>query len=366
MITELMIILIVVGTIIVFVVWTSTRRRKRSEQDQRDVEDSTAQFKKDLEKTANEIIGRMENQAAHLESLLDDSERSRTQLEGRVAELRKLLKRSDGQSTEIKDLLVRLDEAVDDVDAMQKQMDIVERKINSAMNAQLPLQQQMMNMQPMLAAPMMNQMLQPQQQVAQIPQTTSMPKRQQSPISPPQMMRTAPARAQDNFAQVLEQSVASKIPPARLARSPILTQRGVAQQQQQPAQQSNADSAKLAAIRQSLNKASAKVAAQTRNANAAGRNSADIRRSAVSAIKTAAENAGRNNNPASARKTPAPKQTQQHENATVQAEVATDSLTIRDMLLSGMSVEDIARETGLGRGAVELVQQMIRHQLERR
>ena len=36
------------------------------------------------------------------------------------------------------------------------------------------------------------------------------------------------------------------------------------------------------------------------------------------------------------------------------------------MLLEGMSVEDIARETGLGRGAVELVQEMTRRKLERK
>ena len=39
---------------------------------------------------------------------------------------------------------------------------------------------------------------------------------------------------------------------------------------------------------------------------------------------------------------------------------------IKDMLLDGMSVEDIARETGLGRGAVELVQEMTRRKLERK
>ena len=67
MITELMIILIVVGAIIVFVAWTSTRKQKRTDDDRKDAEDSTEKFKQDLEKTANEIIGRMEKQAAHLE-----------------------------------------------------------------------------------------------------------------------------------------------------------------------------------------------------------------------------------------------------------------------------------------------------------
>jgi len=43
-----------------------------------------------------------------------------------------------------------------------------------------------------------------------------------------------------------------------------------------------------------------------------------------------------------------------------------DSANIRDMLLAGMTVEEISKETGLGRGAIELVQQMARRQLERR
>ena len=43
-----------------------------------------------------------------------------------------------------------------------------------------------------------------------------------------------------------------------------------------------------------------------------------------------------------------------------------DSIKIKNMLLEGKSVEEIARETGLGRGAVELVQEMTRRQLERK
>ena len=35
---------------------------------------------------------------------------------------------------------------------------------------------------------------------------------------------------------------------------------------------------------------------------------------------------------------------------------------IKEMLMSGMTVEEVARETGLGRGAIELAQQMARRQ----
>ena len=44
----------------------------------------------------------------------------------------------------------------------------------------------------------------------------------------------------------------------------------------------------------------------------------------------------------------------------------TDSSIIKEMILAGMSIEEISRETGLGRGAIELVQEMIRRQFGRR
>ena len=50
----------------------------------------------------------------------------------------------------------------------------------------------------------------------------------------------------------------------------------------------------------------------------------------------------------------------------VKVDTNPDSANIREMLLSGMTVEEIARETGLGRGAIELVQQMARRQLDRK
>ncbi|MBR4382099.1 MAG: hypothetical protein IKP64_00920, partial [Selenomonadaceae bacterium] len=44
----------------------------------------------------------------------------------------------------------------------------------------------------------------------------------------------------------------------------------------------------------------------------------------------------------------------------------TDSSIVKEMLLGGMSIEEISRETGLGRGAIELIQQLTRRQLDRR
>ena len=219
MITELMIILIVVGAIIIFVAWTSARRRKRDEDDRKDAEESTEKFKQDLQKTANEIIGRMEEQAARMEKLLNESERSRTQVEGRIVELKKLIRRVELQESELKNFLERLENAVDDVNAVR-------------------------NSQPAR---------QPVQKIS--PQTLHAPT--------------------SNFAAVLEQSMTAQPSPARKVS-------------ELPTMSSYSES-------------------ETDN--------------------------------------------------------AADSSAVREMLASGMTVEEVARETGLGRGAVLLVQQMMRRKL---
>ena len=218
MITELMIILIVVGAIIIFVAWTSTQRRKRNDDDRKDAEDSTEKFKSDLQKTATEIIGRMEEQAARMEKLLKESERIRTQTEGRVTELKKLIRKTELQENELKNFLERMENAVDNVNAVS-------------------------------------------------------PARQPAPrISPPPISYTP----KKNFATVLEQSMTEPAPP----------------------------------------KKSEHIARRVSEMPATGAN----------------------------------------------LEEAADTAAVREMLETGMTVEEISRKTGLGRGAILLVKQMMRHQ----
>lgn len=220
MITELMIILIVVGAVIILLAWTSARRRKRDEDDRKDTEESTEKFKTNLEKTANEIIGRMEEQAARLEKLLKESERSRTQTEGRIAELKKLVRKTELQAAELKDFLTRLEDAVDDVNAIRN----------------------------------------------------STPARQSAP---PKIAPKTPPAPTPNFATVLEQSLTEPAPK----KSEHLAKR-------------------------------------------------------VSELPATGESDSVN---------------------------AADSSAVREMLAQGMTVEEISRETGLGRGAILLVRQMMRH-----
>lgn len=399
MVTELMLILIVVGVGIVFIVWNNSRKRQKNEQDRREVEESTNKFKLELEKTANEIISRMESQAAHLENLLDDSERNRTQLEGRVIELKKLLKRSEGQSTEIRDLLERLDDAVDDVTAMQKQMDAVERKINAAINVQIPQPPILNSMQMPLINPLMPQTSPVNGQ--QTSQTQPAANQVQSPITPPPILRTTPQPAQpvqpqqENFSQVLEKSMAQEnlqpaepqtIPkPAQPAKPAVKSP----QTETPPPRKRTARPA--AKVTGSIAERQAKVLAERRNTEKIvpvelveekpptpiiNARSEKIRQAAVAAINDAIEQENtidvelspveelQSNKKIQSLKSKAAN-LGETETANKFVESNPDSANIRDMLLSGMTVEEISKETGLGRGAIELVQQMARRQLSK-
>lgn len=318
MITELMIILTVVGAAIVVFVWTGSRRRRGENFEQEEVAESTAKFKQELEHTANEIIGRMENQATHLENLLDDSERNRTQLEGRIAELKKLIKRSENQSGEVRELLSRLDGAVEDVDAMKRQIEYVERRISAVSNTRP-------------AAPPM-----PQQKIAAYQQPR------------PPVQQQPPAR---NFAQVLEQTASAPVQVAQPSGKTATRSAAILPREtpQPAAKLADSDAARIEAIRQNLIRNAAKMTAQTQAP--ASKPATQVRAPNLPAVNRQAEALiPRAQNP--------PPQPPPAKKA--------DSLSIRDMLLAGMSIEEVARETGLGRGAVELVQQMIRHQLEKK
>lgn len=317
MITELMIILTVVGAGIVIFVWQGSRRRRNENFEQEEIAESTAKFKQELENTANEIIERMENQATHLENLLDDSERNRTQLEGRIAELKKLIKRSENQSGEVRELLTRLDGAVEDVDAMKRQIEYVERKISAVSNAKSAVV--------------------PPQKVAAYQQPR--PPVQQVPQQPPA----------GNFARVLERTASAPAPAAQPSGKTATRSAAILPRENPPpaAKLPDSDAARIEAIRQNLIRNAAKMTAQAPAANSASQvrtpDTPNVNRQAAALIPRAQAPPPP---PAPAKKA--------------------DSMSIRDMLLTGLTIEEVARKTGLGRGAVELVQQMIRHQLEKR
>ena len=387
MITELMLILTVIGAGIVFVVWTNSKKRKRVEMDRQEVAESTNEFKRELENAANEIIGRMETQATHLESLLDDSERNRAQLEGRVIELKKLLKRTENQSTEIRDLLERLDDAVEDVEAMQKQMDAVEKKINAAINVKIPQPSVLGNVPQIVPPPIIN----PLMQAAPIPQPVPQPAVNPVPaqvVTPPPIIRTPPPvekvveekKPPEEFSQILEKSMQEEKPEPKVPAPPDRNSIVLSREIKTPVKVVAAEPVKIESTRkkseqlESIAQRQAKVLAERKNRAAEKKigRSEEIRKAAVAAITKAVENENTIDIPPSTEELKTTERLQalkeRAENIAdkVSEPVKPENINIREMLLSGMSVEEVARETGLGRGAVELVQQMTKKQLERK
>lgn len=402
MITELMLILTVVGAGIILIVWTNSRKRKRVEQDRQEVAESTNEFKAELEKTANEIIGRMETQATHLESLLDDSERNRAQLEGRVTELKKLLKRTENQSTEIRDLLERLDDAVEDVETMQKQMDAIEKKINSALNAQIPKNPVLTNVPQIVSTPMINPLMQTQPITQTVASPVINPIPAQHVVTPPPPIiqppvtpvQTPPPVAEkvaeekkppEDFSKVLEKTMQKESPAPKPPRVPAPPDRNsivLSREIKTPAKVVAAEPVKIETPRKKLEplesiaekQARALAERQNQKKSETPERSAEIRKAAMAAIKNAAKIEKTIDIQPSTEELKTTERLralkERAENIADKvletAPVRSENVNIREMLLSGMSVEEVARETGLGRGAVELVQQMTKRQLERK
>ncbi len=407
--TELMLLLIAVGAGIVFVAWTNTRRRKQDVQDRRDVEESTGKLKQELERTATEIIGRMENHVTHLEKVLDESERNRTQLEGRVTEMKKLLKRGESQAGEIRDLLARLDDAGEEMNSIQRKMDVVERKLNLAMTTPIPIQQPVSipQMPPQqLMTPIISQPVTPiapipapAPKVTPPPVTTKVTTPPAEPINPlgpiimtPLARAATPEPADESpkpepvkdFDKILEETIAEPLVKVdESARPQPRSSIILSPENKQPLKVVEADPVKIEATRKRLTEASAKMASnppeevspvqeQTRRRKRAksSRSGRDVRKAALDAIREAEVQSAVEVKPVEEpptivlpEKFTAPEKLPERRELRLET---TDASLIKEMLLSGMSIEDIARETGLGRGAIELVQELTRRQLNRR
>ncbi len=350
MITELMIVLIVVGSIMVFVVWNNSRDRQRRAEEQRVVIESTAKLKEELERTASEVIQRMENQASNLESLLEDADRNRTEFEGRVAELKKLLKRGENQSTEIKNLLQKLSDAGENVEDLQRKLDAIELKISTRLAMPMPMQP--------VPVPMMQQVPSPISPPPMLRQTTfpqAVPTPTPAPIEPPKLEEEPSNEARD-FAAVLQRSMEAAEEPVERRAKPIPDRPSIV----------------LPSSDKTSNVVAGKpVKIETRplQKTPAARPSARPSTSTTTPQRQAAPRATAPSKPA-----PAPRAAQQSappQRSTIapQAQAALNapnSVKIKNMLLEGKTVEEIAREMGMGRGAVELVQEMTRRLLDRK
>ncbi len=374
-------LLIVIGAGIVFVAWSNTHKRNQDALERREVEDSTGKLKQELERTANEIIGRMENHVTHLENVLDESERNRTQLEGRVTELKKLLKKSEGQSGEIRDLLARLDDAGEEVDTMQRKMDAVERKLNLAISTPLPqplplpqMSPPIMTPAPPISPPPIVQRNSPPIKNSPPAQVTTPPPEPINPLGPitmPQILRSVqpapkPEADKKDFDKILEETIAE--PPKEKVPPPPRKSVVLSPENKQPVAVVEADPVKIEATRKKLTEASAQMAKNSsretdgtqaqslQKKRRTSRTTRDVRKAALEAIRAAEESSSTK---------PSEKSKILPERRDLKLET-TNSAIIKEMLLSGMSIENISRETGLGQNAIELVQKLTRRQLERR
>lgn len=412
MIIELMILLIVVGAAIVFVAWSNTRKRKQDVYERREVEESTGKLKQELERTANEIIGRMENHVTHLEKVLDESERNRTQLEGRVTEMKKLLKRGESQASEMRDLLARVDDAGEEMNSIQRKMDVVERKLNLAMTTPIQIQQpvtipqmtpqQLINPPPLMPQPApIAPITAPKPQPAPVapiiapkPQKPA-PKPQPAPVSaqvttPPSepmnplgaitMSQRTPAALPEvdkGFDKILEKAISEPLKLEEPVRPQPRSSVVLSPETKQPIKIVEADPVKIEATRKRLTEASAKMAENPpddsentqiqslrRKRSKNSRSGRDVRKAALDAIREAeTQNVQPAEPPLDLRLPKKPEKPPERRELKLET---TDSSIIKEMLLSGMTIEEISRETGLGRGAIELVQELTRRQLNRR
>lgn len=404
MIIELMLMLIALGTGIFAVAWINNRNRQKEALSRRAAADSTGKLKQELERTANEIIGRMENHVSHLENILDESDRSRTQLEVRVAEVKKLLKKSEAHSGEMRDLLARLEDAGAEVDGMQRKMDNLERKINMALTMpRIPQMPSITPITPIITPPQMTpvtstppttsqlQQTSKLQQASQVQQTSQVPIIEQKTtitsqtptllnplgaITMQPITHSTPSVSKNDseaFDKILEESLTSS---PKITDPPPRPSIVISPENRQPVKAVDADPVKIEATRKKLTEVSAemaanppeevddgKVQAQSLRKRRVKTRARDVRKAALDAIREAEKVSATDTQPVEPPEQSAPEKNSRPERRDLKLET-TDSSIIKEMLLSGMTVEEISRETGLGRGAIELVQKLTRRQLK--
>ena len=269
MVTEMMGLLILLGAGLLLAVRWRTRKHRQPLEEQQDIEYATGQLRQELERTGSEITARLEGHVTRIERLLQDAERSRGELEERIAELRELMHMGSQQ-----------------MDAM--------RGLRSEIAGARQLQRQLMEL-----------VTQGEASLAQI--TPAQPA-----IEPP-----GDATGQD-FSQVLRQSIASG--EAAYVGEPMV------ESQTPPAQEAAGIQFPTSSSIETRTLHDGEGVEQAEAVDADLDNGYEYGRSAL---------------PTS----------------------GSDPARARSLLMSGWTVEEVARETGMGRGAVELMQEMLRRQL---
>ena len=314
--TYFMALLIVVGAGLVFLAKYITRQRTAPRRAHEDMARSTEQLRRELERSGGEIVRRMGGHVERLESLIAESDRRADSL--------------DAQLTELHTLSQTIDKEIDELRAAEQDA----------------------RREQQLASQLLGELRAAAAGAAAMRQAVPM-----TQPTPPPIERVD---VQD-FTRVLEQSMArddlrqvgtvpAYVPTAdavRTASTVAQTMQGRSQAQElaerkgttvpHPVMGGKEASVMMPEPSIPLNDSSPSV-----QAPAPGRTVSTEEQAEVSA--------------ASAQEMEASSSTEEDDSTRSAARV-------RALLLSGWTVEDVTRETGMGKGAIELMQEMIRRQI---
>ena len=313
--TYLMALLILMGAGLVFAAKYLARRHqapKRARREQAEMVRSTEELRRELEKSGKEIVGRMEEHVRRLESLIKEADRRAESL--------------DNQLTELHTLSQTIDKQTDELRAAEENARR-EQQISSGLLGELRAAA--------AGAAAMRGALAPAPAVERVDAT--------------------------DFSSVLHQSIA-RDEARRQGTAPDYRPSAVSLHQ----------AAGLVAAAHAAG-ADATVTSYPTAGAVAPQAGGDVTGTAGTAsvpptfagqtMTPVAPQTGTAAPAAAPQSVPsAPPQSEPAEEKQAEEEKHS-AARVRALLLSGYSVEDVARETGVGRGAIELMQEMIRHQV---
>ena len=311
MVTEILGLLIIVGALLVFAVRYMNSRQEQPALEQQEIQQSTAHLKEELERSGDAIIARLGSHVSHLEELIREADAKNALLDARISESRRL-------DAEIAQHLDELKLVLEQAKARQRSL------------AALPAE---------------------------------------AAHGQPERIRVD---AQD-FAAVLQSSIERE--PASIYEPPVM-QRPVAQMGQEANQ---TDSVTQTMLNKQQADGLAEAMQNMRQQKAQTEPELEAQAEVVQTTLSEPEEWVREEAPAKEdRKQPKEQQKdtesvlpeQEPDNVSEPAQAGmpnpgTAAAKARAMLMSGYTVEEIAKDTGLGKRAIELVRQMSRRELEK-
>jgi len=308
--TYLMALLILIGAGLVFFAKYLARQRTAPKRAHEDMARSTEKLKRELERSGGEIVKRMGGHVERLEALIAESDRRSDSL--------------DAQLTELHTLSQTIDKEIDELRAAEQDA----------------------RREQQLASQLLGELRAAAAGAAAMRQAVPMV---QTPSTPSPIERVD---AQD-FTSVLEHSIARDE-----ARQPSSAPAYV------PTAASVHTASDVAQTMQGRSQAQGLAERQSKAASPAVDHVAPVAHPTPMAMEEASLATAKTIEAAEEISEPTQERVEEETpKAPLEDGGARSAARVRALLLSGWSVEDIAKETGMGKGAIELMQEMIRRQL---